>query len=146
MRRKVLPGLLLIFAVGALPALADGIDEDTDGRLDKKAPKAGPMEYIEVTETLDVTGAARAKAEQERAQRKRLLEQNRREQVEAVRQTQLVPLQQLREKLAKTPEEQRRLQAEQEAARAEALRRQQEDERARTDQQRQEPQRDQEPS
>ena len=134
MRRKVLPGLLLVFAVGALPVLADGID--------KEVPKAGPMEYIEVTETLDVTGAARAKAEEERAQRKRLLEQNRLEQAEGVRQTQLIPLQQLRERLAKTREEQQRRQAEQEAARAEELRRQQEDERARAEEQRQE----QEPS
>ena len=134
MRHKVLPGFLLVFAIGALPALADGIDE--------QVPKAGPMEYIEVTETLDVTGAARARAEEARAQRQRLQEQNRREQVEAARKTQLTPLQQLREQLAKTREEQQRRQAEQEAARAEELRRQQEDERARAEKQRQE----QEPS
>ena len=106
MRSTVYSGLLLLACVGSMPTVADAIGE--------KVQLPGPMEYVEVTGVRDAVDTARAKEQEARAQHRALTQQQRNEQLQLLRETQLPPL---REKLVKTrsTEDEQRLQAERKA-------------------------------
>ncbi|MEW5248620.1 hypothetical protein [Microbulbifer sp. 2201CG32-9] len=93
MSRVVFSALLLLFTIGSTPLLADAAGQQVQ--------QAGPMEYLEVFGTPEPSDDEE-KARQVRDQRRQLPQQHRREQLRRLRETQVKPIEQLRQQLKRT--------------------------------------------
>ncbi len=109
MRREFISSVFLaaVLATGAVSA-------DSVGR---PAQKPGPMEYLEVTDELDVTGAEREAARQREAQERALEHQGKREQLGSLLVRHRQQMESFRQRLQQLQVQQRGESEQQEAAR-----------------------------